>query len=105
MEDAMSGQWAVIVGFFLPLLLSVILQAKWSTALKSVVSFAVVMAATAITAWVEGKVDSANLLSTFFYVLTATIASFKALWQPTGVAQALEKATSFSPEYIDRGDE
>ena len=94
MNPELPSQYAIVVGFFLPVIISVILQRGWSTPTKTYVAFDVVLAASLGTAYFEGKVDKANLLTTFFYVLTATITSFKAFWQPTNIAQNIETVTS-----------
>lgn len=92
------SQWGVIVGFALPLLLSVILQSHWRTEIKAWVSFGAVLIASAVTAYFEGKFQSGNWLGTFFTVLVATITSFKALWQPTGMAQSIEEKTDIGAD-------
>jgi hypothetical protein len=94
MNQPLSTQYEIITGFFLPLLLSLILQRHWSTSTKSYVSFGVVLLASFGTAYFQGRVQPDALIATFFTVLTTTIASFKALWQPTGIAQNIETKTT-----------
>lgn len=94
MKPELLNQYEIVIGFFLPLALSLILQRHWSTPAKAYVSFGVVLLTTFGTAYFEGRVDFDNLLMTFFYVLAATVTSFKAFWQPSGLAQAIETKTT-----------
>lgn len=104
------SHWGIVVGFFLPLLLSLILQRHWSTPTKAYVSFGVILVVSAITAYFEGKFASGNLLGVFFSVLAATTVSFQGLWRPTNIAQNLEAATTITPTdepspYSTNGDD
>jgi len=87
--------WAIIVGFFSPIVLSVIQQPKWSERVQSIVAFVYSLIAGAITAYFSGAFDSvANAVTAILLVLVATIAFYKGFWKPTGVSPAIEGATS-----------
>lgn len=94
MPNDLQSQYAMLVGFFLPPLIALILQHQWPTRLKTIVAFALVLLASIGTAYFENRLDLHQLLPTVFTVLTMTVTSFKALWQPTGAADHIERVTS-----------
>jgi hypothetical protein len=100
MNPQLLSMYEVITGFFLPPLISVILQRHWSTAAKAWVSFGLVLLVSLGTCYFKGQLTPENYLLSAFTVLTATITSFKALWQPTGLAQTIETKTTIGGNSI-----
>jgi len=98
MNAELATQYEIVAGFFLPPLLSVILQRRWSRATKSYVSFLAVLVTAAGAAYFQNRLDGGDWLHSLFTVLTATIVCFKALWQPTGIAGSIEAKTSLGGE-------
>lgn len=96
MPQDLASQYAMAVGFVLPLVISCILQHHWSTQLKTAVAFVCVLLATAGTAYTQGKLDVHHVGFTLFYVFITAIGSFKGLWQPFGIADGIEKATTIT---------
>lgn len=89
-----AAMWAIIVGFFSPVLLSLILQAKWSARTKAVVAFVVSGVIGLLTAWITGALVGLAPLSVVLLVFVTAIASYGQFWKPTGIAPAIEAATS-----------
>lgn len=88
--------WALVVGFFLPPLLSVVLQAGWSAAMQSVVAFLACVVAGAGTAYFQGDLTGRRWVEAGLVILVTTIATYKGLWKPTRVAPLIEARTSRS---------
>jgi hypothetical protein len=86
--------WAIIVGFFSPLVVALIQQPTWSLKLRAVVGFLAAAVFGTGTAYFAGDFNGASLVSGILLVLVSAIASYKGLWQPTGVAPRIETATS-----------
>lgn len=86
--------WSGVVGFFLPLGVSVIQQPKWHDGAKAVVTFLLCLIAAAGTAYFEGKLTGARFTSSLLVVFLAAITSYKGLWKPTGASPSIEAATS-----------
>ena len=86
--------WSMIVGFFMPLLIAVLEQSKWSNALRAVVAFVACAIAATITVVVAGDLNTKTWVTSALTVLVAAIATYKMWWQPVGIAPTIEKATN-----------
>jgi len=86
--------WLMAVGFFSPLVIAVIQQAAWSPRRKSVVAFVFYLIVAAVTAWLNGIFSAVGLVTAVLVVFVVAANAYKALWKPTGVAPAIEAATS-----------
>lgn len=93
--------WAVIVGFFVPVVLSVINQPTWSSRRKSTVAFIFAVFVGAITAWLQGDLNGRSVVSAILLVLVLSITTYKGFWKPTGVAGAIEVKTSHGGSSVD----
>jgi peptidoglycan/LPS O-acetylase OafA/YrhL len=72
--------WALVVGFFMPLIIAVIQQRTWATWLRSVVAFVSCAAAAAITCVVRGDLATKTWISSALIVLVEAIATYE-LWK------------------------
>jgi len=93
------AMWALIVGFFSPLVLAVIQQPGWSNPVRSVVAFLYSAVAAAGTIFFTNGnsftgTDNKDWVSTFLFVFVSTIAFYRGFWKTTNVAPKLEAATS-----------
>lgn len=91
--------WGVIVGFLLPLVTSVVQQPTWSTrtrVLVSLVASTIVGIVTVLVTTQLGDLDTSpvGILATIAAVITAAEATYQKLWQPSGIAGSIERATS-----------
>lgn len=82
-----------LVGLLLPLLVAVIQQLHWKSSYRAVVGFASCLTAAFITTWVEGKLNTKDLLSSFFIVFTVAQVSYSHFWQKLGATQVIERVT------------
>jgi VIT1/CCC1 family predicted Fe2+/Mn2+ transporter len=88
------AMWSLVVGFFLPLALSVVIQTGWSEAAKAAVAFLAAAAAGAGTAYFEGDLTGRSFVSAALVVLVSALATYRSFWKPTGVAPSIETATN-----------
>lgn len=80
--------YAVLVGFVLPPLLSIIMQWKWSSGTKAVVAFVACLVAGAGTAYFSGQIGR-DVLTDILIVFVTAKTTYEALWKPTGVTGAI----------------
>jgi hypothetical protein len=85
--------WALAVGFFSPPIISVIQQSRWSQRTQALVAFGFYLVVAAITAYVMGLFNGADILRLGLLIFLAAGTSYKTLWKPTGISPAIEKAT------------
>ena len=58
--------WSTIVGFLLPPVLAVVLQARWRPEVKGVVAFVACLIAATGTATIQGRIGDGTALTTSF---------------------------------------
>lgn len=86
--------WALVVGFFSPVVLSVIQQPTWPQWARALVTFVFSVVVGGATAWFQNEFNGKDIVTTVLIVLVAAISTYKGLWQPTNVAPAIESVTS-----------
>lgn len=86
--------WALVVGFLTPPVLAIIEQSGWSKTIRSLVAFGAALLAGAGTAYFQGDLTSRRFIEASLVVLVAAISTYQGFWKPTGIAPAIEKATS-----------
>lgn len=96
--------WAAIVGFLLPMVIAVVQRQHWPDGLRSVVAFVLCLAAAVPTVYLQGPEDFTwhRWITASLTILTVTIASYKGLWKPTGVAPSIEHSTDPPPRKTRR---
>jgi cation transport ATPase len=99
--DTMSDlmMWNLIVGFLsATFVLPVVQQPHWSSAQRAAVTFAYSVLTGAVVAYLTGAFahlnDAQAVISSVLTTLVTAIATYKGFAQPTGVAAAIESATS-----------
>lgn len=94
-----TALWGLIVGVITPPLVAIIQQPGWSTQVRSVVGVAIAVLFAVVTCWVDGSLGHGQtLLATIGAVLVASQTTYRELWSKVGVTQAIERATSPTPE-------
>jgi len=86
--------WSLIVGFTMPLVISVIQQPKWADPLRASVTFVACAIAGGGTAYFAADLDGRTFVSSSLVVLTTALATYKSFWKPTTIAPKIEAATS-----------
>jgi hypothetical protein len=88
-------QWSAIVAFFIPILLSLLNQAKFSKELKAVIFFAVSLVAAGGTAYFQGDLTGRRWLDSALVIVPAAAAFYHGFWKPSSIAPKLEEISNF----------
>lgn len=86
--------WNLLVGFFLPPALAIIMQPGWSDRLKSVLAFAACLIAGTGVAYFQGDLTGKRFATAALVVLVTAMSTYKGFWKPTTIAPTIETATS-----------
>lgn len=90
--------WSLVVGLLLPPILAVVQQPHWSSRVRAVVAFALAIVVGALTAYFAGDLNGKSLTTASLLVLVTAATTYKNLWKPTGVADAIESRTTFGAD-------
>jgi hypothetical protein len=90
-----AAMWALIVGFFLPHVVAVVQQPRWSVGLRAFITFLASVVAAFGTVLIQNNGWSwHDWVSSTLLILVTAIATYKGLWKPVGIAPAIEGSTS-----------
>jgi hypothetical protein len=87
-------QAALIVGFFLPLVLAIPMQPHWPNSLRTIFAVAAYAAAGAIIAAAGGHFTGKSVWQVTLEVLTLGVIGYQGVWKPSGLAPTIENATT-----------
>jgi hypothetical protein len=90
MEIPIIDTYTVVVGIFLPLIISTVIKEGWSTKKKGWISFIFVFAAALGHLFFVGEFDVINLPLTLVKILSLTVVTYKGFWNPTGIINGIE---------------
>jgi hypothetical protein len=85
---------ALLVGFFLPLLLAIPIQSHWPTELKALFSVAAYAAAGAVTAAATGELTGKTFWQTTLEILVLGVVGYQGVWKPINLAPKIEALTN-----------
>ncbi len=89
--------WSTIVGFLLPPVLAVVMQARWRPEVKGMVAFVACLIAATGTVTIQGQIgDGTALTTSFLLIFSGAIATYRLYWHPTGITPAIERPTESS---------
>lgn len=97
MDTATVVQIVLAVGPLLPLLVAVVQQPNWSPRVRSIASVVISILAGTVTYVADAGLDFSNppaIVAVIVGTILASNVAYKTIWQPTGVAPAIEYATS-----------
>lgn len=90
--------WMLVVGFFSPVVISILQQPRWPDSMRATVAFLFSAVVAVVTYMLNGgsfAFDNARgLVTSILTVLVTTIATYKGFWKPTGISPAVESNTS-----------
>lgn len=89
---------SALVGGFLPMLVAVVNRSTWAPAVKGLVVVASSIAAGAVTAWLSGQLTGLRWTESALIIAGAAVVAYRHFWQPTGIAPAIEQATTPNPK-------
>lgn len=87
-------QWSAIVAFFVPPVVALVNQQKWSSKAKAAVFFTVSVIAAGGTSYFQGDLTGKRWLDSALVIVAAGTAFYHGLWKPTNVAPTIEASTS-----------
>lgn len=87
------GNLSAVVGLLLPLLVAVLQQTHWKSSTRAAIGFLCCMLAAFFTTWAEGRLNTKDLLSSFFIVFTVAQVSYAQFWKKVGVTTVIESKT------------
>lgn len=86
--------WLLVVGFLLPLVISVIQQQSWSDQLRALVAFAACVVAGAGTAYFQGDFTGKRVISGILIVAVTALTTYRNFWKPTNISPTIETMTT-----------
>lgn len=86
--------WAVVIGTIAPLVIAVVQQKPWPSHVKAIITVISSILIGLGNVYFNGQFDVKDIARSILLVFVATIAAYQGLWKPTGVAPAIESATS-----------
>lgn len=86
--------WSAVAGAVLPPLIAVVNQPRWARWVRALVTVGVCVAAGAFTAHLQGAFTGGRWLQAGLVVAFAAVGTYRAYWHPSGIAPAVEQATS-----------
>lgn len=90
-----TDMWSLIVGFFLPIGIAVIQQEHWRSAFRAVAGFVLCLVAAAGTVLIQvNSWDWHKWIQSALLIVVTSISTYEGFWKKTGVAPAIEAATS-----------
>jgi hypothetical protein len=89
-----AQMWALVVGFAIPPILAVVQQPGWSQLLRTLVLAVTALVAGLGTAYFAGSFAGKDIVTSILIVLVTAIATYQGFWKSSGMAPAIEKATS-----------
>lgn len=96
--------WNLILGFVIPNLVAVLQQPRWSSSRRAVVTLLVCIVGGVGTAYFNGQFNLGDIVGSILVTAVAAITFYKNFWKPTGIAPAIENATSKHPPYATKSE-
>jgi hypothetical protein len=97
-------QAAVIVGFFLPLVLAIPIQGHWPNLIRTLFAVAAYAAAGAIIAAASGSFTGKDFWQVTLEVLTLGVIGYQGVWKPSGLSPVIERHTNVNPAATTAAD-
>jgi hypothetical protein len=88
----------IIGSAIMPPVIALLNQRRWSSPVKGVVALVACLVAALVVEFVRGPIESGDWRDTALVVAGSAFVSFRTFWAPSGIAPALEKATSAAPD-------
>jgi len=86
--------YSLLVGFFLPPALALLIQTHWDEKLKTAVAFVACVIAGAGVAYFQGDLTGKRFVTAALVILTTGYATYRNFWKTSGIAPTIEKATT-----------
>lgn len=90
------GLYEMIVGIFLPLIISVFVREQWTKERKLWISLGFVILASAGYVFYSGEFDLVNIGGTVLKIFGISVTTYKLFWLPSGVTNGLEMGSGLT---------
>ena len=87
---------SLLIGFVLPLVISVIQQPSWSKPLRAWVTLAVCVITGFLIVYTTGQLNGKSLVTSILIVLVAALATYSKFWKPSSLSPVIEQRTAIS---------
>lgn len=94
-----TASWALLAGFLTPLLTSVVQQPTWTSRTRTLVAVVASVIVGVVTLLANGSFNDGpqTVLSIVALVVVTSATAYKTIYVPSGIAPAIENATSKTP--------
>lgn len=89
-----AGLWAAALGYVLPLAIAFVNQPRWAAWVKGLLMLVVASGDGLGTAYFNDSFHGKTVVSSVLIAAIAIGVAYHTLWKPSGIAPALERATS-----------
>lgn len=92
-QDNMTLFMAVL-GWLVPMLVSIVNQRGWSSTTKGVIAAVVSIITATVATMLSGNWDNSDMVRNILIVLTLSQVSYATFWKPSNIAPEIEEGTS-----------
>jgi hypothetical protein len=89
--------WSALVGSLMPPVVAVANRPTWRPWVKGAVTIGSCLVAAVVTAYLNGTASGGDLTRSGLVVALTAVGTYRVFWRPSGIAPAIEKATSPAP--------
>jgi FtsH-binding integral membrane protein len=89
--------WTTIVGAVLPPLIAMVIQSHWEKPAQTAVMVVVCLVVGTVTSYLLGYYATTDIVGAVLRTAGAAIVAYNGFWKPSGIAPAIERATSPGP--------
>ncbi len=90
-------QVSAVAGSALPIVAAVLKQDRLSQRANALIAAALALVVATAVAWLRHQLGLGSIVTSFTVMYTTAVAFYHGLWQPTGVAAAIQRRTSVWP--------
>ncbi len=86
---------SIVIGSLLPNIIAIVIQPEWRREARGLVAFGICIVAGVLIALLQGDIDrDGDVATSVVAVLITSQVLYQALWRPSGIAPAIERASS-----------
>lgn len=105
----LPSMWIWVIGFFAPIIASVLLKKNWDGRIKQLIAFALSIGLAFLVMWLDGSLAKVIAAGNLPYILGAILGeaefAFKQIWSPYLLETAVEKQATVDLKqvlYVDK---
>lgn len=105
----LPSMWIWVIGFFAPIIASVLLKKNWDGRIKQLIAFALAVGLAILVMWLDGSLKTVVASGNWPIILGAVLGeaefAFKQVWEPHLLTTAVEKQATVDLKqvlYVDK---